>query len=66
MEADLKYYVQAIITVVLLMDPLVRPFMFKSMTAHEPQKRRAYFRTLMIVMGACSGSRRSAGGSCWS
>jgi hypothetical protein len=47
MEADLKYYVQAI-------------------TAHEPQKRRAYFRTLMIVMGACSGSRRSAGGSCWS
>ena len=55
MEADLKYYVQAIITVVLLTDPLVRPFMFKSMTAHEPQKRRAYVRTLMIVVGAVLG-----------
>lgn len=55
MEADLKYYVQAIITVVLLTDPLVRPFMFKSMTAHEPEKRRAYVRTLMIVVGAVLG-----------
>ena len=37
MEADLQYYVQAIITVVLLTDPFMRPMLFKSMTAHEPR-----------------------------
>ncbi|HKH15802.1 MAG TPA: hypothetical protein VKA47_14230 [Solirubrobacterales bacterium] len=55
MEADLKFYVQAIITVVLLTDPFVRPMLFKSMTAHEPDKRGAYVRTIMIVVGATLG-----------
>jgi MarC family membrane protein len=61
MEVDLKYYVQSIIAVVLLTDPLMRPIMFKSMTAHEPQKRRAYVRTIMIVVGATLGVSALAG-----
>jgi len=61
MEADLKFYVQAIITVVLLTDPFVRPMLFKSMTAHEPQKRGAYVRTIMIVVGATLGVSALAG-----
>lgn len=61
MEADLKYYVQAIITVVLLTDPLVRPMLFKSMTAHEPEKRRGYVRTIVIVVGVTLGVSALAG-----
>jgi multiple antibiotic resistance protein len=60
-EADLKYYVQSIITVVLLTDPLIRPLLFKSMTAHEPEKRRAYVRTIMIVVGVTLGVSALAG-----
>jgi multiple antibiotic resistance protein len=61
MEADLKYYVQAIITVVLLTDPLMRPMLFKSMTAHEPERRRGYVRTIMIVVGVTLGVSALAG-----
>jgi multiple antibiotic resistance protein len=61
MEADLKYYVQAIITVVLLTDPIARPMLFKSMTAHEPEKRRAYVRTIVIVVGVVLGVSALAG-----
>src|SRR3954452_25278940 len=61
MQADLKYYVQAIITVVLLTDPLVRPMLFKSMTAHEPERRRGYVRTIMIVVGVTLGVSALAG-----
>ena len=51
MKADVKYYVQSTITVVLLTDPLIRPMLFNAMTAHEPEKRRAYVRTIMVVVG---------------
>ncbi len=61
MEADLKYYVQAIITVVLLTDPFMRPMLFKSMTAHEPEKRGAYVRTIIIVVGVTLGVSALAG-----
>jgi multiple antibiotic resistance protein len=61
MEADLKYYVQAIITVVLLTDPFMRPMLFKSMTAHEPQNRRRYVRTIVIVVGVVLGVSALAG-----
>jgi multiple antibiotic resistance protein len=61
LEADLKFYVQAIITVVLLTDPFVRPMLFKSMTAHEPEKRGAYVRTIMIVVGVTLGVSALAG-----
>jgi multiple antibiotic resistance protein len=61
MEADLKYYVQAIITIVLLTDPLMRPLLFKSMTAHEPQNRGRYVRTIVIVVGVTLGVSALAG-----
>jgi len=61
MEADLKYYVQAIITVVLLTDPFMRPMLFKSMTAHEPQNRARYVRTIVIVVGVTLGVSAVAG-----
>lgn len=61
MEADLKYYVQAIITVVLLTDPFMRPMLFKSMTAHEPQNRGRYVRTIVIVVGVVLGVSALAG-----
>jgi len=60
-EADLKYYVQAIITVVLLTDPFMRPMLFKAMTAHEPEKRRGYVRTIMVVVGVTLGVSALAG-----
>ena len=52
MEADLKYYVQAIITVVLLTDPFMRPMLFKSMTAQggaEAHERPTSFEGSVIA-----------------
>jgi multiple antibiotic resistance protein len=61
MKVDLNYYVQAIVAVVLLTDPVIRPFLFKGMTANEPQKRPAYVRTIMAVVGVTLGISALAG-----
>ncbi len=55
MKTDLQYYVKSIITVVLLTDPLIRPVLFKSMTSHEPERRRGYVRTITLVVGLVLG-----------
>lgn len=61
MDADLEYYVQSIITVLVLTDPFVRPIMFKSMTQHEPERRTAYVRTITITVGVVLGISALAG-----
>jgi multiple antibiotic resistance protein len=55
MKTDLQYYVKSIITIVLLTDPLVRPMLFKSMTAHEPERRRGYVWTITLVVAVTLG-----------
>jgi MarC family membrane protein len=55
MKTDLQYYVKSIITIVLLTDPLVRPMLFKSMTAHEPERRSGYVWTITLVVAVTLG-----------
>lgn len=61
MKPDLEYYVKSTITLVLLTDPLIRPMLFNSMTAHEPEHRRAYVRTITLVVGVTLGLSALAG-----
>lgn len=42
MDADLNYFIQAIIGVLVITDPITRGFFFKTLTEHEPERRREY------------------------
>ena len=61
MEADLAYYAQAIIAVVVITDPFIRPVLFRAMTGHEPERRRAYVRTITITVAITLGVSALAG-----
>jgi multiple antibiotic resistance protein len=54
-DADLNYFIQAIIGVLVITDPVTRGFLFKSLTEHEPERRREYaFRiagAVAIILG---------------
>jgi multiple antibiotic resistance protein len=54
-DADLNYFIQAIIGVLVITDPITRGFLFKSLTEHEPERRREYaFRiagAVAIILG---------------
>jgi multiple antibiotic resistance protein len=42
LEANLNYFLQAIVGVVVITDPISRGFFFKTLTEHEPERRREY------------------------
>jgi multiple antibiotic resistance protein len=61
MEADADFYAQAIISVLVITDPITRGIFFKSLTEHEPQRRREYIRKITITVAIVLGVAALAG-----
>jgi multiple antibiotic resistance protein len=61
MEADVNFYVQAIISVLVITDPLTRGIFFKALTEHEPERRREYIRKVTITVAIVLGVAALAG-----
>ena len=59
MDAD--FYAQAIISVLVITDPITRGIFFKTLTEHEPQNRRKYVRTITITVAIVLGVAAVAG-----
>jgi multiple antibiotic resistance protein len=52
MTADFNYFLQAIVGVIVITDPITRGFFFKALTENEPERRREYVRTITITVAA--------------
>ena len=50
MEVDLNFYVQSIVAVVVITDPLTRGIFFRQLTAAEPERRVEFVRRITIVV----------------
>lgn len=61
MEASPEFYAQAIISVLVITDPLTRGIFFKSLTEHEPERRREYIRKITITVAVMLGVAAVAG-----
>ena len=61
MEADANFYAQAIISVLVITDPITRGIFFKSLTEHEPERRREYIRKITITVAVVLGVAALAG-----
>jgi multiple antibiotic resistance protein len=61
MEADADFYAQAIISVLVITDPITRGIFFKSLTEHEPERRREYIRKITITVAVVLGVAALAG-----
>ena len=61
MEASPEFYAQAIISVLVITDPLTRGIFFKSLTEHEPERRREYIRKITITVAVVLGVAAVAG-----
>lgn len=61
MSSGVSFYVQAILSVLVITDPITRGILFKAMTADEPQRRREYVRTISITVGITLGVAAVAG-----
>lgn len=55
------FYAQAIISVLVITDPITRGIFFKSLTEREPERRRAYVRTITITVAIVLGVSALAG-----
>ncbi len=61
MKANADFYVQAIVSVLVITDPVTRGIFFKSMTEHEPERRARYVRTITITVAITLGVAALAG-----
>ncbi len=61
MDADAEFYAQAIISVLVITDPITRGIFFKSLTENEPERRRGYIRTITITVAVVLGIAALAG-----
>lgn len=61
MEASAEFYAQAIISVLVITDPVTRGIFFKSLTEHEPERRREYIRKITITVAIVLGVAALAG-----
>jgi multiple antibiotic resistance protein len=61
MNADADFYVQAIVSVVVITDPITRGIFFKGMTEHEPERRGEYVRRITITVAITLGVAALAG-----
>src|SRR3954469_25177548 len=61
MDAGVDPYVQAVISVLVITDPISRGIFFKTLTDHEPQRRGAYIRTITITVAIVLGVAALAG-----
>ena len=50
MEVDLNFYLQSIVAVVVITDPLTRGIFFRQLTAGEPERRGEFVRRITIVV----------------
>ena len=60
-DADVNFYLQAIISVLVITDPVTRGIFFKTLTENEPERRRAYIRTITITVAIVLGVAALAG-----
>jgi multiple antibiotic resistance protein len=60
-KADAEFYAQAIISVLVITDPITRGIFFKAMTEHEPERRGEYVRRITITVGVTLGVAALAG-----
>ena len=56
-----EFYAQAIISVLVITDPITRGIFFKTLTEHEPERRRGYVRTITITVAIVLGISAVAG-----
>ena len=61
MEANAEFYAQAIISVLVITDPITRGIFFKALTEHEPERRREYIRKITITVAIVLGVSALAG-----
>lgn len=61
MSSGVAFYVQAILSVLVITDPITRGILFKAMTTEEPQRRPEYVRTIAIAVGITLGISAVAG-----
>ena len=61
MTTGIELYVQATISVLVIVDPFIRGIFFRTLTEHEPERRAEYVRKLMIVVGITLGVSALAG-----
>src|SRR5262245_24421620 len=59
--AGVDLYVQAVISVVVLTDPITRSIFFKTLTEHEPERRPKYVRQIMFTVAIVLGVAAIAG-----
>ncbi|HMT05624.1 MAG: MarC family protein [Solirubrobacterales bacterium] len=50
MEVDLNFYIQSIVAVVVITDPVTRGIFFRQLTAAEPERRVEFVRRITIVV----------------
>ena len=50
MTAEVNFYIQAIIAVIVITDPLTRGIYFRILTEHEPERRQEYIRRITIAV----------------
>jgi len=48
---DINLYIQAIVAIMVITDPLTRGVYFRQLTVGEPERRPQYIRTITIVVG---------------
>ena len=61
MQADADFYTQAIVSVLVITDPITRGIFFKALTEGEPRRRRPYIRTITITVAVVLGIAALAG-----
>lgn len=50
MKADLNFYIQSIVAVVVITDPITRGIFFRQLTAAEPERRAEFVRRITIAV----------------
>lgn len=61
MSADLNYFLQAIVGVLVITDPITRGFFFKTLTENEPDRRREYAFKIATAVAIILGISAIAG-----
>ncbi|MBK5110921.1 MAG: MarC family protein [Thermoleophilia bacterium] len=61
MTADLNYFIQAIVGVFIITDPITRGFFFKTLTENEPDRRREWVRKITLAVAIILGISALAG-----
>jgi multiple antibiotic resistance protein len=59
--SGIDFYLQAIVSVLVITDPITRGILFKAMTAAEPERRAEYVRKITITVGITLGIAAVAG-----